>query len=67
MKRKWHWHKGQSNNNNNSDSYKIDNNNSSFGKPSYTEPEIIVPLHKRLSRIDWNLCISIHGCGFGYV
>jgi MIP family channel proteins len=41
MKRKWHLHKEQRNNDNN-------NNNSSFGKASYTEPEIIVPLHKRL-------------------
>jgi MIP family channel proteins len=49
MKRKWRLHKAQSNDdNNNSNLYKIDNNNSSFGKPSYTEPEIIVPLHKRL-------------------
>jgi MIP family channel proteins len=50
MKRNWHWHKEQTNNdnnNNNSDSYKIDNS-SSFSKSSYTEPEIIVPLHKRL-------------------
>ena len=39
MKRKWHWHKERNNN---------DNNNSSFGKASYREPEIIVPLHKRL-------------------
>jgi aquaporin Z len=44
MKRKWHWHKEQNNNgNNNSNSY-----NDSFSKPSYIEPEIIVPLHKRL-------------------
>ena len=40
MKRKWHLHKEQRNNDN--------NNNGSFGKASYTEPEIIVPLHKRL-------------------
>jgi hypothetical protein len=44
MKRKWHWRKEQGNNN---DSYKGDNNSSS-NKPSYTEPEIIVPLYKRL-------------------
>jgi MIP family channel proteins len=39
MKRRWRLHKEQRNN---------DNNNSSFGKASYIEPEIIVPLYKRL-------------------
>ena len=56
MKRKWHRYKGQNNNDNNDsnkdnnnsrDFYKRDNN-SSFSKASYVEPEIIVPLHRRL-------------------
>jgi MIP family channel proteins len=48
MKRKWRLHKAQSNDGNNNSNLSKRDNNSSFSKPSYVEPEIIVPLHKRL-------------------